>query len=120
MVYFLRAGTEKWGIDRGGEVLRVDFRAATRNCGEQIELRIHAVPAFARQPVEEALEDDLDAIVRWIRRAETSENVWRGSDHKLVAFWDVGVLDFDDSQPELEPHTCATPWSRAADRERTR
>jgi hypothetical protein len=87
LVYFLRAGIREWQISATGQVLQIDFRAATRDWTERIELRIHAVPSTLKPAVRKALMPVLRTAAAWVRAAETSENVWRSTDHAFVASW---------------------------------
>src|SRR5205823_10945779 len=93
LVYFLRSGIDEWLASGTGEVLGVEFRAARPDRQETTEVRVHAVPKDRNQLVAEALvPDQLRRVAQWIRAAETSENVWRSQDHRLVLRWDGGAL----------------------------
>jgi len=95
LVYFLRAGIEKWKTN-DPSVVTVDFGAPwARDTSERIEVRVHAVPSEVKPAVETALRNALPQIADWIREAERAENVWRSSDHTLVARWNGEALMID-------------------------
>jgi len=97
LVYFLRSGIREWHSTRSGELLRIDFRAATGERGKRVEVRVHAVPAELRRTLEAALVPEVVArAAAWIRRAETSENVWRSADHAFAVRWDGTALLIED------------------------
>jgi hypothetical protein len=98
LVYFLRWGgvAVRWTADPPHEVLRVEFHPSTRDYRERIELRILAVPAPIRAAVEAQLTSKLGIVAAWIRAAETSENVWRATDHSLVASSDDSTVILAD------------------------
>jgi hypothetical protein len=98
LLYFLRAGIKDWRGSASRKVLRVDFRAATRDYRPRLEIRVHAVPAEQRCAVEAALVPDVVArAAEWIRKSETSDNVWRSSDHALVVQWEGDAVSTDAS-----------------------
>ena len=72
--------------------MEIAFKAATADRRERTEIRIHAVPVMLEQVIGIALTKLLDDAVAWIRRAETSENVWRSTDHALILRWDGDTL----------------------------
>lgn len=92
MIYFLRAGIDGWREFGVGDVMGIAFKAATRDRDELTEVRIHAVPVTSKQIIRIALTRVVDDVVAWVRRAETSENVWRSTDHALVLRWDGNDL----------------------------
>jgi hypothetical protein len=98
LIYFLRNGgvAARWKTEPPHEVLRVDFRASAQSYRERIELRILAVPASLRPVVETQLTAKLGPVAGWMRMAETSENVWRATNHSLVASWDGSTVTVTD------------------------
>jgi hypothetical protein len=86
IVYILRAGITDWKLGNA-VVMCVDYRAQTRDSGERVELRVHAVPTHCKSEVESNLLAVLPRFAEWIRRAELAELPWRSSDHALVARW---------------------------------
>lgn len=74
----------------------ISFKAATADGPERTEIRIHAVPAVSKQVIGVALTNLLDDAAAWVRRAETSENVWRSTDHGLVLRWDGDDLRLNE------------------------
>jgi hypothetical protein len=96
LVYFLRAGTTDWRDSDSGALIDVTFRARGEY-SERIELRIHAVPSAQRRQCNAALLDALPHVARWIRNAETGENVWRSRDHALIVRWIGTALQIDES-----------------------
>ena len=92
-IYFLRAGIRGWRTANSGDVLRVDFRAATPNEGRRVELRIHAVPGRLKQTVAAAtLPSALARACEWLRQAETSGNSWQSANHVVLVRWADGVV----------------------------
>jgi hypothetical protein len=83
LVYFLRAGITAWRDSDSGTLVEVTFRAAGLY-SERIELRIHAVPSAERRHLNSVLSDALPLVAKWIRNAESGENVWRSCDHSLT------------------------------------
>jgi hypothetical protein len=86
LVYFLRAGITDWKLGNA-VIMFVDYRAHSRDSGERIELRVHAVPANCKSEVASNVLAVLPRVAEWIRRAELAEIPWRSSDHALVARW---------------------------------
>jgi hypothetical protein len=95
LIYFLRAGIDDWQTSGSGALVAVTFRAKG-TYSERVELRVHAVPSKRRQLLGAALTDALPQLARWIRNAETSENVWRSSDHALTIRWTNGAVVIDE------------------------
>ncbi len=48
-IYFLRAGMKGRRTANSGDILRIDFRAATAERPRRAELRIHAVPGTLKR-----------------------------------------------------------------------
>jgi hypothetical protein len=97
LVYFLRAGVEDWHREGAGAVLTGTFRTATRELGQRIELRVHAIPAEHKVRINAALVPRaLDRFAAWIRNAESGNDVWRSTDHELVARWDGKAMQIDE------------------------
>jgi hypothetical protein len=96
VIYFVRAGIDGWRESDSAALLTVTFRAKGVY-SERIELRVNAVPSERRQPLVAALTGVLPQMAQWIRSAETSENVWRSSDHALAIRWADGAVRIDES-----------------------
>ena len=96
VVYFLRFGIGAWSATGAGKLVTVNFRAKGVY-SERIELRVHAVPARRKQQLGNALTEVLPRVASWIRRAETSENVWRSADHVLTVRWTDGAVQIDEN-----------------------
>jgi hypothetical protein len=96
-VYFMRGFIREWRSGCG-RVMTIDFVHSSGNPGERREIRIHAVPVASTAAVSLALQQgSLERVAAWMRAAETSENVWRSSSHRLTIRWDGNALRFDES-----------------------
>ncbi len=96
MIYFLRAGIRDWRDSAAGDVMELSFEAATADRPERTEIRIHAVPAASKQFIRIALTNVLEQAAAWVHRAESSENVWRSTDHGLMLRWDGENLQLSE------------------------
>jgi hypothetical protein len=96
-IYFLRAGIEGWSTANSGDVLRIDFHAATSDRRRRVELRVHAVPGSLKRAVAEAtVPSALARACAWLRQAEIAGNSWQSTDHVFVVRWADGVVRVSD------------------------
>jgi hypothetical protein len=93
LIYFLRAGVDDRKRSSSGEIIRIDFRAATRDHPERVELRVYAVPTSLKEALGRAgVPSAVTRAAAWLRSSEIAEVPYRSSDHFFAARFEEDTL----------------------------